>query len=163
MGARVMVAGSKSGPCPKCGSMGSIPDGLYEFVGVTRQIIEKWPAGQQQRLATQIKAAERRPQARDAVMQAISAYDELRPIAQRFLVPRNAGEFWAMIAALLAAIALITGLPAENVTYNEHTTNIKQITQARGRPTTEPESRPEPPPKAPKRSKPKSRKQRKKS
>lgn len=30
--ARVFVYGSKSGPCPYCGSMGSIPDGLYRDI-----------------------------------------------------------------------------------------------------------------------------------
>ncbi len=32
-GARVEITGSKAGPCPVCGGMGSIPDGVYDLIG----------------------------------------------------------------------------------------------------------------------------------
>lgn len=35
----ITLAGNKSGPCPHCGSMGSIPDGVFNFVDKTIEII----------------------------------------------------------------------------------------------------------------------------
>jgi hypothetical protein len=33
------VAGNKSGPCPRCGSDGTVPDGLYEILGDTIRVV----------------------------------------------------------------------------------------------------------------------------
>jgi len=36
---QVHLEGNKSGPCPKCGGMGSVPDGVYNFVrGVVQML-----------------------------------------------------------------------------------------------------------------------------
>lgn len=35
----IKLQGNKSGPCPHCGSMGSIPDGVFNFVESTIEII----------------------------------------------------------------------------------------------------------------------------
>src|SRR5450830_1236996 len=32
-------SGNRSGPCPKCGGMGHIPDGVFNFIGNTIEIL----------------------------------------------------------------------------------------------------------------------------
>lgn len=38
-GSNITLVGNKSGPCPRCGSMGHIPDGVFNFLGDTIEIL----------------------------------------------------------------------------------------------------------------------------
>ena len=35
----ITFAGCKSGPCPKCGEEGHVPDGIYNFIGSTIELL----------------------------------------------------------------------------------------------------------------------------
>jgi hypothetical protein len=35
----IYLEGNTAGPCPKCGGMGRIPDGLYDFVGSSIRLL----------------------------------------------------------------------------------------------------------------------------
>lgn len=138
--------------------MGNIPNGLYEFVGQTRRIVSNWSPDRRQRLATEIKVAQRASQPRAAVTQAITKEPELRALAQQLLVPRNAGQFWAFIAALLAVLTLAHGLSQGPTIDEQRQTVINQPTYIE-QPQSErmPPARPadKPPPRPSKRRKPK--------
>lgn len=38
-GGNITITGSKVGPCPKCGGWGSIPDGTYDLIDDTLQVV----------------------------------------------------------------------------------------------------------------------------
>ena len=39
-GANIQMTGNKVSPCPNCGSVGSIPDGVYELQDDTLKVVE---------------------------------------------------------------------------------------------------------------------------
>lgn len=55
----VTIIGGKLGPCPKCGGWGSIPDGIYEFVGETLNIVSSWEPQRIKRLVEGLEEAKR--------------------------------------------------------------------------------------------------------
>lgn len=47
-GGTLISVGGKSGPCPKCGGMGSVPDGVYKTIeGLIRELVETQPSQEQ--------------------------------------------------------------------------------------------------------------------
>ncbi len=120
--------GNKSGPCPNCGGMGSVPDGLYEFVGETLNIVSSWSPERIQRLAEALETARNGPNPRAAAEAVIAENEDLLGIANRLLVPRNAGEFWAFVAALLALFTLLSARQSDQTIIVNEKTIIEQIT-----------------------------------
>jgi hypothetical protein len=123
------MVGNRAGPCPVCGAWGTIPDGLYEFVGSTLAIVSKWTPHHRQSFAGELERAKASPTPRPAAEAVIRKQPDLLPVAQRLLIPRNAGEFWAFIATLLAAIALLGSEAGPDVTVNEKTVIEEVIAQ----------------------------------
>lgn len=106
-GTSATFIGNRSGPCPNCGSMGSIPDGFYDFIGETLRIVSNWSPERQRRFAEELRQARQASDPRAATATTLRGEPELQGIAERFLIPRNPGEFWALIAALLTLLALL--------------------------------------------------------
>jgi hypothetical protein len=127
-GARnITMVGNKSGPCPTCGGMGSIPDGLYDFVGETLSIASTWSPERIQRLIAALQGARNAANPREATEAALAEDDELLDVVRRLVIPRNPAEFWAFIAALLALLMLLNAsLSDPGITVNEQTV-IQQI------------------------------------
>ncbi len=65
-GGSAHMVGNKSGPCPNCGAMGSIPDGFYEFIGQTLRIVSDWSPERRQHLRSgdRVCSKGRRPTSR---------------------------------------------------------------------------------------------------
>jgi hypothetical protein len=120
-GSSASFAGSKAGPCPKCHGWGTIPDGLYEFVGDTLRIISDWTPERRQQFANELQAAKAQPDPQQAALAAFTRQPELGDMARRLLVPRNAGEFWAFIATILTAVALLGGQVSDTTNVNVQT------------------------------------------
>lgn len=99
--------GNKASPCPNCGGVGSIPDGIYEFIGETLNIVSSWSPERIQRFTAALELARGAPDARAATEAVIAQHEDLLDLAKRLLVPRDAGQFWAFVAALLALLALL--------------------------------------------------------
>jgi SEC-C motif len=72
-GGTVITAGTRVGPCPHCGSMGSVPDGMYQAFGETLQILAKTPssAASLQHLAAVLRSARELGKDREATADAI--------------------------------------------------------------------------------------------
>jgi hypothetical protein len=105
----VQITGGKSGPCPHCGwQWGSIPDGLYQFYGESRSILSTWSPERLQLLASELRAARERSDRR-AAEAALGKDANLYAVASRLLIPRDAGQFWAFIAVLIALLVLLQG------------------------------------------------------
>lgn len=106
----ITFSGNRAGPCPQCGGMGAIPDGVYDFIGDTIKVL----AGSHRsvedlrRLRTIVRDARRDHRPITEVTQAIKDEDpELGSVIERLVLPRNAGEFYAFLAFLVATITLI--------------------------------------------------------
>jgi hypothetical protein len=126
-GGSLTIVGSTAGPCPACGGRGSIPDGLYEFVGETLSIVSTWPRERVERVAAALEAARNAPNPRVAVEEVIAEQEDLLGIAKRLLIPGNAGEFWAMVAALMAALSLLSAREGGQKVIVNQQTIIEQI------------------------------------
>jgi hypothetical protein len=100
------VTGNKSGPCPDCGGVGSVPDGIYHFRDETLHIVSTWPEERRKDLADKLAAAQQ-AQDRQAVEHALAQESDFRDLLLQLLVPTNAGEFWALVAAIIAALVFL--------------------------------------------------------
>jgi hypothetical protein len=113
--------GTTTGPCPRCGGIGRVPDGLYEFIGDTLDVVSGWAPKLRQQFASELQAAKDQADPQRAALAAFQKRPELRAVAQRLLVPRTAGDFWAFIATVLAAIALLGGRGGDTTNVNVQT------------------------------------------
>lgn len=100
----IRMIGNKSGPCPNCGGMGSIPDGVYDTLGDTLNIVSTWSPDRITRLIAELEQARNAPDPIAATQEALAQEEELWNIASRLLVPTNPAEFWAFIAALFTIL-----------------------------------------------------------
>ena len=98
-----------AGPCPKCGGDGDIPNGIYDFVGDTIRVLAAptTSAAQLRRIADVLHDARERRSSRTEVARAVEDVAPGTSLAQRFLIPRNPGEFYALLGIILAAITLL--------------------------------------------------------
>jgi hypothetical protein len=105
----ILMTGNKSGPCPKCGGMGSVPDGVYDTLGDTLNIVSTWSNKRITQLIAGLTQAQNAPDPLAATQDALAQEEELWNIARRLLVPTNPAEFWAFVAALFAILFYFKG------------------------------------------------------
>jgi hypothetical protein len=117
------------GPCPTCGGHGRILDGLYEFAEDTLHTFTATTphsAQQIQRLIRIVQRAQRgEATAQDVANTITREAPGLGAIAQRLLIPKNAGEFYALLALLFTILVLLsshgeTTMSAEDVEKVAH-------------------------------------------
>lgn len=129
------MTASEAGPCPNCGGIGSVPDGVYDFLGETLTIASTWPADRLQRFATALEEAGREGD-REAAEAAIAAEGhDLLEVAKRLAIPRDAGQFWAFVVMLIALLTLIRscgGDPSRQPTASAAIQNATGVCAAPG-------------------------------
>lgn len=103
----IRMSGNKSGPCPKCGGMGSVPDGVYDTLGDTMNIVSTWSSDRIIRLVEGLEQARSAPDPLAATESVLAKEPEVWDIASRLLVPTNPAEFWAFVAALFAILMFL--------------------------------------------------------
>ena len=101
--------GVSSGPCPKCGGSGSVPDGLYDAAEDTLNLVSTWPQDRIDRLIEGLREAKTASDPLAATKSALAQEQELWIIANRLLIPTNPAEFWAFVAALFAILMYFKG------------------------------------------------------
>jgi len=144
----ITISNVKAGPCPNCGGMGSIPDGLYQFAGDTLRIFAAWPTDRLQHVATTLATAKAAAD-RNAVEQALGKEPDLAAILKKLSPLQDGPTFWAFISALLAAIMLLlAGQNDPNVTVNQETVIQRIVTQPTSTVPQAVSKRPPPPPRA---------------
>ena len=105
-GSTITVIGSKSGPCPRCGSMGSVPDGTYRMI---EDMIEVLSASDRtidelRKLSILVDSAKRGELSQDEVkMRAKEEIPELHPLLD-WIVPRNREERFNFGMVILGVI-----------------------------------------------------------
>jgi hypothetical protein len=103
----ITMRGNKSGPCPKCGGMGSIPDGVYNVLDDTLNIVSTWAPDRVAGVLANLQTARSAANPLEATQAVLSESRELSDIASRLLVPRNSADFWAFVAALMAILVYL--------------------------------------------------------
>ena len=101
---------TRAGPCPRCGNLGHIPDGTYNFIGNTIELLSG-PARSRsdlERLADILKAARTAGGSPEEVRDQIrKEVPELSSIAD--LLPKTRNEFYGFLAILVSILTLILG------------------------------------------------------
>jgi hypothetical protein len=116
------------GPCPKCGGMGHIPDGVYNVIGNVIEVVSA-PAHSRtdlERIAEIFRQARERKESPEEVAAKVRRdVPSLSKIAD--LLPHDRAEMYAFVQVVLAAIALYIALKSgsPNITVNQV---INQIT-----------------------------------
>ena len=117
----ITFVGNRAGPCPVCGSMGHIPDGVFNFVGSTIEILSapKRTVDELTRLARILREAREKRQSPEEVAQTIrKELPELSGLAD--LLPKTRADLYAFLALIVAVIALLS----QGIGGNGKSTNI---------------------------------------
>lgn len=118
---KVTLSGCKSGLCPNCGGMGHVPDGVFNFIGSTIEILTapQRTIEELTRLVQILREAKAKQQSTEQVSAQIK--QELPGLSSLAdLLPKNRGELYGFLAVVLAAIQLLTQSPqpVQNITIN---------------------------------------------
>ena len=122
----ITFSGCKSGPCPVCGGMGHIPDGVFNVVGSTIEILAAPTRTVQElsRLAEIIRTARSRRTEPEVVASQIEReLPSFKPLLQ--LLPANRSEWYAFLAVVLAIIQVYLAAsppaasPTTSITFNQ--------------------------------------------
>ena len=124
----ISFAGNRSGPCPKCGGMGHVPDGVFNFIGNTIEILSapERTIIELLSLVKIIKEARAKSETKDQVATRIkNELPGLSLLAK--ILPENKNELYGFLSVVLAALALYTQSPEKPSIQT--TINITQIVE----------------------------------
>lgn len=121
----IVFAGNQAGPCPLCGGMGHIPDGVFNFVENTIEILSapQRTVDELSRLARILHEAREKKQSPETIAQSIRK--ELPGLSGLVdLFPKSRAELYAFLALIVAVITLISESSggsgkATNITVNQ--------------------------------------------
>lgn len=126
----ISFVGNIVGPCPRCGGVGHVPDGVFNFVGNTIEILSapQRTFDELSRLARIIEEAREEQAPPDAVVQKIrQQLPALAGLAD--LLPRTPADLYAFLTLIIAVLSLMTQggrneRPPTNITVNQ---SISQV------------------------------------
>jgi hypothetical protein len=104
----ITFVGARSGPCPVCGGMGHVPDGVFNFVGNTIEILSAphRTVDELSRLAKMLREAREKKHSPEEVAQTIrKELPELSGLAD--LLPKTRVELYAFLALIVALVTLL--------------------------------------------------------
>lgn len=123
----VSFAGNRSGPCPRCGGMGHVPDGVFNFIGQTIEILSapERTVAELTQLAQILVEAKAKSKTREEVASWIEKdVPSLSKLVR--LLPENRSELYGFLAVILAAVQLFAQTPAAP---SSTTINVTQVIQ----------------------------------
>jgi uncharacterized protein YecA (UPF0149 family) len=132
----ISFAGNRSGPCPRCGGMGHVPDGVFNFIGNTIEILSapERTIAELNQLAIILAEAKDKSETREQVVSRIEKeVPALSKLAQ--LLPENRSELYGFLALVLAAAQLFTQTPAAPSPTTVNVTQVIQQVVAEPQPT----------------------------
>ena len=136
----ITFTGTRSGPCPNCGGMGHVPDGVYNFIGQTIELLAGPSSTVEdlRRLSDLLENARSKRIDRDELAAAISEETpSLRNVVD--LLPRDRSELYGFLSLIIAAATLIVAVRsgASNTPVNvTQVINAATTTQAQTSPAT---------------------------
>jgi hypothetical protein len=108
----VSFSNCKSGPCPNCGGMGHIPDGIYNIIGKTIELLTgpNRTINELTKLADLIKRAKEDHLSSEAFLKDI---DREVPELSDFkdVLPKTRAELYQFLIVILMLITIILSLP----------------------------------------------------
>ena len=123
----ISFTGNISGPCPSCGGMGHVPDGVFNFIGNTIEILSapERTIAELTHLAKILREAKAKAETREQV---VSRVEKEIPSLSKLvnLLPENKSELYGFLAVVLAAIQLFTQTPSALNTTNINVTQVIQ-------------------------------------
>lgn len=132
----ISLSGNKSGPCPKCGGIGHIPDGVFNVVGSTIEILSAPDRTIQEltRLVEILQAAKTLNARPEEVAREIKR--DIPALALLLLLrPSSKADWYAFLGILLAIVQVYltvnpTGTSTPAVTINQviHQTFVNEQT-----------------------------------
>lgn len=105
------MTGGRSGPCPKCGGMGSVPDGVFNIVGSAIEIINApmRTVEQLKRYAQILDEAKEQELSRERITKKINEeVPEFSRINQ--YIPETKPELYAFLALIISFLTYVTPL-----------------------------------------------------
>lgn len=106
--ASISISNVAAGPCPKCGGMGHVPDGLYKIAGNTIEVLANShrSASDLGRIAQVLNNAKQRSATPQEIASTLKKeLPELSTLADA--VPRTRAELYAFVSIILAIITLL--------------------------------------------------------
>lgn len=105
----ITFVGNRAGPCPVCGGMGHIPDGVFNFVGATIEILSAplRTIDELSRLTKVLREARKEKRSPEEVAQTIrKEVPELSHLAD--LLPKTRTELYAFLTLIVAVVTLLS-------------------------------------------------------
>lgn len=122
--ANTTFSGCTSGPCPKCGDVGRVPDGTYDVFGDTLKLLSgpSQTIEDLRRLSDILANARAQKASRDEVIATVEEnVPKLRSIGD--FLPQTRPELYTVIGLVIAAIALLSGNGSKKsdteITFNQ--------------------------------------------
>lgn len=112
----ISLSGNRSGPCPRCGAMGSVIDGVFNVTGDAIQILSapQRTIDSLQKLSLILKKAAQDKETSDEITQKINEQVPELSLISKY-IPKNATDLIAWLTFILLAIQTISQL-GENET-----------------------------------------------
>jgi hypothetical protein len=137
--ATVTFEGSGAGPCPNCGGMGHIPDGVYRFVGDTIELLQapERTVSELQRLTKVLRTAQERgadfEEVKSTVEQEFPGWGQR---LSRLLIPQTPADLAAYLMLILMAVQMVMQAKENNEVpdINEQTVINNITVQTPGQP-----------------------------
>jgi hypothetical protein len=105
----ISFAGNRSGPCPRCGGMGHVPDGVFNFIGNTIEILSAPERTVSELLDLAKILREARDKGENTEQVAARIQKELPSLlVLAKLLPTNKSELYGFLGVVIAAVALYT-------------------------------------------------------
>ncbi len=125
----VTLAGNTAGPCPRCGDMGHVPDGTFNFTEDTIELLQgpRRTVSELQNLAEILRQARERHASTEEVAETIRRESpQLTRLAD--LLPRTRSELYGFIQIVLAVIAIVlTQAAVQRIDIQEVDVDIDQV------------------------------------
>jgi hypothetical protein len=99
-----------AGPCPRCGGMGHIPDGVYNFIGNTIELLsgQARTRDELQRLGDLLRKARTERLSVDQIKEKIIA--EVPEISSlKDILPKTKGELYPFLGIVITVIGMLLG------------------------------------------------------
>lgn len=119
------LVNNKSGPCPKCGGWGHLPDGTFNFIDNTIEILTgtERSVSELQRLQKILNDAQAKSIETNEVKDILKRETAFKSIAD--LLPKNRTDLYAFITIILAIITII--LSASRQKPSQQNINIDTV------------------------------------